>query len=54
VNSSDHEKPARRFRSATIYDGLIGSTTRSFLYGLGQDDAEIAPRASQSSTPAAR
>jgi hypothetical protein len=31
-----------RFRSATIYDGLIRSTTRSFLYGLGQDDDDIA------------
>ena len=42
MNSSDHGKPARRFRSATIYDGLIRSTTRSFLYGLGQDDDDIA------------
>jgi dihydroxy-acid dehydratase len=42
VNSSDHRTPARRFRSTTIYDGLIRSTTRSFLYGLGQDDDEIA------------
>jgi dihydroxy-acid dehydratase len=42
VNSSDHRTPARRFRSTTIYDGLIRSTSRSFLYGLGQDDDEIA------------
>ena len=42
MNSSDHRTPARRFRSTTIYDGLIRSTTRSFLYGLGQDDDEIA------------
>jgi dihydroxy-acid dehydratase len=35
-------RPPRRFRSATIYEGLIRSTTRSFLYGLGQDDDEIA------------
>ena len=31
----------RRFRSATIYDGLVRATTRSFLRGLGQDDDEI-------------
>ena len=29
---------ARRFRSATIRDGTIRATTRSFLYGLGLDD----------------
>jgi dihydroxy-acid dehydratase len=34
--------PPRRFRSQTMYDGLIRSTTRGFLYGLGQDDDEIA------------
>lgn len=28
-------------RSATIYEGTIRATTRSFLYGLGQDDEEI-------------
>lgn len=38
---SDDRKP-RRFRSATIYDGLIRSATRAFLYGLGQSDEEIA------------
>jgi dihydroxy-acid dehydratase len=33
-------KPARQ-RSRTIYEGLIRATTRSFLMGLGQSDAEI-------------
>ena len=33
---------SRRFRSATIHEGLLRTTTRSFLYALGQDDAEIA------------
>jgi dihydroxy-acid dehydratase len=32
----------RRFRSQTIYDGVVRTTTRSFLYGLGQDDEDIA------------
>jgi dihydroxy-acid dehydratase len=31
----------RRFRSATIYEGILRATTRSFLYALGQDDADI-------------
>ncbi|WP_165191462.1 dihydroxy-acid dehydratase [Caulobacter soli] len=31
----------RRFRSATIREGLVRAPTRSFLYALGQDDAEI-------------
>src|SRR6267154_234887 len=31
----------RRFRSATIYEGILRTTTRSFLYALGEDDAEI-------------
>ena len=31
----------RTFRSATIYEGTIRATTRSFLYALGQDDDEI-------------
>ena len=30
-----------KYRSATIYEGTIRATTRSFLYGLGQDDEEI-------------
>ena len=34
------EKPKRQ-RSRTIYDGVIRATTRSFLMGLGQSDAEI-------------
>ena len=32
----------RRFRSATIRDGLVRATTRSFLLGLGLDEEEIA------------
>lgn len=36
------DSPKRRFRSQTIYDGLVRATTRSFLLGLGQDDDEIA------------
>jgi dihydroxy-acid dehydratase len=35
------DAPKRRFRSATIYDGLVRATTRSFLLGLGQDDEEL-------------
>ena len=35
------DAPKRRFRSATIYDGLVRATTRSFLLGLGMDDEEI-------------
>lgn len=35
------ESPKRRFRSATIYDGLVRATTRSFLLGLGMDEDEI-------------
>jgi len=31
----------QRFRSATIYEGIVRMTTRSFLYALGQDDADI-------------
>jgi len=29
-----NNKPARRFRSSIIYEGLIRATTRSFLYAL--------------------
>jgi dihydroxy-acid dehydratase len=36
------EKPARKFRSATLVEGTIRATTRSFLYALGQDDEDIA------------
>lgn len=39
---SDPERKRRRFRSSVIYDGTIRATTRSFLYGLGLDDDEIA------------
>ena len=31
----------KRFRSATIHDGILRAPTRSFLYALGQDDDEI-------------
>ena len=37
-----NDKPARRFRSSIVYEGLIRATTRSFLYALGMDDEEIA------------
>ena len=33
--------PPARLRSATIREGIVRTTTRSFLYGLGQDDADI-------------
>ena len=33
---------ARRWRSQTIYDGVVRSTTRAFLYALGEDDEDIA------------
>src|SRR5882757_1832109 len=33
--------PKPRFRSATIREGILRTTTRSFLYALGQDDADI-------------
>jgi dihydroxy-acid dehydratase len=32
----------KRFRSATIREGTIRATTRSFLHALGQDDEDIA------------
>ena len=32
---------AAKLRSPTIYVGKVRATTRSFLYGLGQDDDEI-------------
>ena len=34
-------KGRRRFRSSIIYDGLIHTTTRSFLYALGEDEEDI-------------
>jgi dihydroxy-acid dehydratase len=36
------EQPPRKFRSATIYEGTIRATTRSFLHALGQDEEDIA------------
>ncbi|MFC5496480.1 dihydroxy-acid dehydratase [Caenimonas terrae] len=36
------EQPPRKFRSATLVEGTIRATTRSFLYALGQDDDDIA------------
>lgn len=32
----------KKFRSATIYEGTIRATTRSFLHALGQDEEDIA------------
>jgi dihydroxy-acid dehydratase len=37
-----NEQPPRKFRSATIYEGTIRATTRSFLHALGQDEDDIA------------
>lgn len=31
----------RRYRSATIREGVVRTTTRSFLYALGEDDEDI-------------
>ncbi|MES2362911.1 MAG: dihydroxy-acid dehydratase [Pseudomonadota bacterium] len=39
---SNIEDPKKKFRSATIYEGTIRATTRSFLHALGQDDEDIA------------
>ena len=36
------DQPPRKFRSATIYEGTIRATTRSFLHALGQDEDDIA------------
>jgi dihydroxy-acid dehydratase len=36
------DAPPPRFRSATIREGTIRATTRSFLHALGQDDEDIA------------
>ncbi len=35
-------EPKRKFRSATLYEGMIRATTRSFLHALGQDGEDIA------------
>ncbi len=32
----------KKFRSATVHEGLIRASARSFLYALGQDDDEVA------------
>lgn len=32
----------KKFRSATIYEGTLRATTRSFLHALGQDEEDIA------------
>ena len=37
-----NEQSTRKFRSATIYEGAIRATTRSFLHALGQDEEDIA------------
>ncbi|MDZ4076557.1 MAG: dihydroxy-acid dehydratase [Hylemonella sp.] len=34
--------PKRKFRSATLVEGTIRATTRSFLHALGQDEGDIA------------
>ena len=34
--------PPRKFRSAILREGTVRATTRSFLYGLGLDDEDIA------------
>ena len=38
----DTGNPPPKFRSATIYEGTIRATTRSFLRALGQDEDDIA------------
>jgi hypothetical protein len=43
-----------RFRSATIYDGLVRATTRSFLLGSARTTTRSPGRTSACSTPAAR
>ncbi len=42
MSNDSQSTPPRKFRSATIYEGTVRATTRSFLYALGQDDEEIA------------
>jgi len=39
---TDSQNTRKKFRSATIRDGTIRATTRSFLHALGQDDEDIA------------
>lgn len=42
IDMNNNDTPKRKFRSATIYEGTVRATTRSFLYALGQDDEDIA------------
>ena len=42
MTNDSNPTPPRKFRSATIYEGTVRATTRSFLYALGQDDEDIA------------
>lgn len=37
-----NDQPPRKFRSATLVEGTIRATTRSFLHALGQDEEDIA------------
>ncbi|MBI3532350.1 MAG: dihydroxy-acid dehydratase [Burkholderiales bacterium] len=37
-----NDKTPRKFRSATLIEGTIRATTRSFLHALGQDEDDIA------------
>ncbi|MDP1527831.1 MAG: dihydroxy-acid dehydratase [Rhodoferax sp.] len=37
-----NDQPPRKFRSATLVEGTIRATTRSFLHALGQDEDDIA------------
>jgi len=37
-----NDKTPRKFRSATLVEGTIRATTRSFLHALGQDEDDIA------------
>mgnify|MGYP000140794319 FL=1 len=37
-----NDQPTRKFRSATLVEGTIRATTRSFLHALGQDEDDIA------------
>jgi hypothetical protein len=36
-----HEEQPRGFRSATIREDVVRTTTRSFLYALGLDDEDV-------------
>ncbi|MFD0669402.1 dihydroxy-acid dehydratase [Ramlibacter sp. MAHUQ-53] len=36
------QDPPRKFRSATVHQGLLRASARSFLHALGQDDDDIA------------